>query len=157
LNRRVISEYRFAPGLLVRAAGLLLAGLGLLLVLVGLGVATLDWPVTVLTSAILVTAVLVCCLMLGGWAVTRRVCVVRLDDTGYRVRLLRGAGARQARWRDVEDVVAVSVRGTKGVLVRLRNGTATTIPAAVLDTDPEQFVLDVRSHLDRAHGYRRLQ
>jgi hypothetical protein len=157
LNRRVISEYRFAAGLLVRVVGLLLVGLGFLLVLVGVAVATLDLPRGVLTGAVLAAALLVVCLMLAGLVATRRVWVVRLDDTGYRVRLLRGAGARQARWRDVEDVVTVSLRGTRGVLLRLRNGTATTIPVAVLGADPEGFVLDVRGHLDRAHGYRRLQ
>lgn len=153
----MISEYRFAPGLLVRALGLLLAALGLCLLLVAFVVAGLGLSRAVLDVALVATVVAVAGLALTGLLVGRRTVVVRLDDTGYRVRLLRGAGTKQARWRDVEDVVTADVRRTKGVVVRLRDGTTTTVPVAVLDTDPERFVEDVRSHLDRAHGYRRLR
>ncbi|MDX6324955.1 MAG: hypothetical protein QOK15_1309 [Nocardioidaceae bacterium] len=156
-NRAVITEYRFARGLVVRALGLLLVGLGLLLLLVAVGGAALGWPRDVLTVVLVVTTAAVVVLALTGLLVRRRVGVVRLDDEGYRVRLLRGAGTMQARWRDVEDVVTADLRGTRGVVVRLRNGTSTSIPVAVLDADPAQFVEDLRGHLDRAHGYRRLR
>ncbi len=35
--------------------------------------------------------------------------VVRLDEHGYRVRFVRGAGVTPGRWKDVEDVVATTV------------------------------------------------
>ena len=47
----------------------------------------------------------------------------RLDEDGYRVRLVRGAGVRAARWRDVEDAVAASPRGS-----RLRGAAAARRP-----------------------------
>ncbi len=34
--------------------------------------------------------------------------VVHLDESGYRVALVRGAGVKEARWSDVEDAVTAS-------------------------------------------------
>ena len=150
------SEYRPAPGLLLRAFGVLVGAAGVVLVLVALAVALLGWPSGVLTGAVVVGAITVVVLALAG-LVVRRTVVVRLDDAGYRLRLLRGAGTKQARWRDVEDLVTAEVRGTRAVVVRLRDGTTTTVPVAVLDSGAERFVEDVRARLDRAHGYRRLR
>lgn len=157
LNRRVTSEYHFAPGLLVRALGLLLACLGLFLLVVAFVVAALDVPRAAMTGALLVALAITAVVAATGLLVARRTSVVRLDETGYRVRLVRGAGAKQARWRDVDDLVTADVRGTRGVVLRLRDGATTTVPVAVLDADPERFVEDLRGHLDRAHGYRRLR
>ena len=46
-----------------------------------------------------------------GYVLTRRSYVVRLDDEGYRVRLVRGAGVTAARWKDVEEAAAATPRG----------------------------------------------
>ena len=54
--------------------------------------------------------------------------MVRLDDEGYQVRFVRGAGVKQARWKDVEDVVATTVADERCVVLRLRDGRTTTIP-----------------------------
>ena len=150
------SEYRPAPGILLRAFGVLVGAAGVLLVLVALAAALLGWPSGVLTGAVLVGVITVVILTFAGLAM-RRTVVVRLDEAGYRVRLLRGAGTKQARWRDVEDVMTARVRGTRAVVLRLRDGSTTTVPMAVLDTDAERFVDVVRARLDRAHGYRRLR
>ena len=82
--------------------------------------------------------------------------VVRLDEGGYRVRSVRGAGVREARWKDVEDVTAPTVRGQRCVVLRLRDGRTTTIPVDVLAGSPDAFVRDLQEHLDAGHGYRRL-
>lgn len=148
------SDYRFATPLLVRSLGALLALLGLLLLVVGVLVSALDLPMAVLTVAV-VLAVLV--VVAGGLLLTRVTSLVHFDDEGYRVRWLRGAGAKQARWRDVEDVVTANVSGHDCVVLRLRDGRTTTIPVKVLDSAPTAFVEDLTAHLDKGYGFRRLR
>ena len=70
----------------------------------------------------------------------RGVRVVELDDEGYRVRMIRGAGVRAAAWRDVEDAVAASPHGVDCVVLRLRDGRTTSIPVAAVDAPREDFV-----------------
>jgi hypothetical protein len=152
-NRPVSTDYRFAPALLVRLLGALIAGLGVLLVVGVMLVVTLDLPVAVLTSLVVLAVVVVAA---GGLVVSRRARLVHFDEDGYQVRLLRGAGVRRARWREVEDAVTATVSGHDCVVLRLRDGRTTTIPVGVLDTDPLSFMTDLRSRLDAGHGYRRL-
>jgi hypothetical protein len=149
----VATDYRFAPALLVRSLGGLLAVLGLLVLLTAVLVPVLGLPRTVLTAVVVVAVVVV---VVGGWLVSRRTRLVRFDDAGYQVRLLRGAGVREARWREVEDAVTATVSGHQCVVLRLRDGRTTTIPVGVLDVDPVTFMTDLRARLDRGHGYRRL-
>ena len=148
------SDYRFAPPLVVRFLGLVLVGLGLLTVLAVTVVALLDLPVVVVTGVVVAVVLAV---VTTGFVLTRLTPLVHLDDAGYRVRLLRGAGVRAARWRDVEDVVTATVQGHDCVVLRLRDGRTTTIPVAVLDARREVFVQDLRTHLDAGHGYRRIR
>lgn len=134
--------------------GFALAGLGLLVFVVTLVVALLDLPAAVLTVTLVgvVPAVLA-----AGYLLTRRPWVVRLDDRGYQVRLVRGAGVQQARWTDVEDAVATTVAGERCVVLRLRDGRTTTVPVRLLAARPDGFVADLQEHLNRGHGYRRLR
>ena len=75
----------------------------------------------------------------GGCAA--RAYVVRLDDDGYRVRLVRGAGVSAARWTDVEDAGRPPTRAASPcVVLRLRDGRTTTIPVGALAGDREEFV-----------------
>jgi hypothetical protein len=153
LDRRVPSDYRFAPPLVVRLLGLVLVGLGLLTLLAVTLAALLDVPAVVtVVVVVVVVAVVATCLGLA-----RLTPLVHLDAAGYRVRLLRGAGVRAARWRDVEDVVTTTVHGHDCVVLRLRDGRTTTVPVAVLDAPREVFVQDLRTHLDSGHGYRRIR
>jgi hypothetical protein len=92
-----------------------------------------------------------------GYLLTRRTYVVRADQDGYRVRLVRGAGVRAARWQDVEDVVATHVAGDRCVQLRLRDGGSTTIPVDVLAIDGDVFVRELQNRLDQGHGYRRVR
>jgi hypothetical protein len=147
------SNYRFSRALLVRTMGVLLVGVGALLLAVAAGVYLLDLGSLVLGAAV-VAAVLV--VLAAGLILGRLRSVVRLDDTGYQVSWVRGAGTRQARWRDVEDVVTATVAGHDCVVLRLKDGRTTSIPVRVLDADPDTFVRDLSAHLDRGHGYRRL-
>ena len=148
------SDYRFAQPLVVRFLGLVLVALGLLTVLAVTAAAVLDLPGVVTTVVVVLVVVGV---VGAGFVLTRLTPLVHLDDAGYRVRLLRGAGVRAARWRDVEDVVTATVHGHDCVVLRLRDGRTTTVPVAVLDASRQDFVQDLRRHLDTGHGYRRIR
>jgi hypothetical protein len=151
----VTSSYRFAAPFIVRMTGVGLVAVGVLvLVLAGL-VAALSLPEAVLSAGLLV-AVVLCLVVLAGLAALRRRDVVRLDETGYRVRYVRGAGVRQAPWKDVEDVTAPTIEGQRCVVLRLRDGRTTTLPVDVLAGSADAFVRDLQQHLNRGHGYRRL-
>lgn len=152
-NRRVPTEYRLSQPIAARVFGALLAVLGVLVVVLTLGVGFLHLPSTVLGVGLVVVVLL---LLFGGLLVTRGATVVRMDDAGYRVRLVRGAGVKQARWADVEDVVATTVAGEKCVVLRLRDGRTTTVPVRMLSGSPDAFVHDLQAHLNRGHGYRRI-
>jgi hypothetical protein len=151
----VSSNYRFAAPFIVRMMGIGLVAVGVfVLVWAGLALA-LALPGAVLSTGLLV-AVVLWLLVLGGVVALRRGDVVRLDETGYRVRFVRGAGVRQAPWKDVEDVTAPTVEGQRCVLLRLRDGRTTTVPVDVLAGSSDAFVKDLQQHLNRGHGYRRL-
>jgi hypothetical protein len=150
----VPSDYHFSQPLLVRVLGVFLVLVGISVAATAVLVGLLGLPSVVLS---VVVAVAVLAVVVVGFLVSRRAVVVRMTGSGYRVRYVRGAGVRQARWGDVEDVVATTLGGDKCVVIRLRDGGTTTVPAGALDVDPDQFVRDLREHLDRGHGYRKLR
>jgi len=149
----VSSSYRFSGPFIVRLLGLSLVAVGIAVVGVVALVATLHLPRVVLSVGFVVAALAVVGL---GLAATRRAAVVRFDEAGYRIRFVRGAGVRQARWAQVEDVVAATVEGTRCVVLQLRDGRTSTVPVSALATSSEVFVADLREHLNRGHGYRPL-
>ena len=146
------SGYRLSPALAARLVGLLLVLLAGLVLLTTILVSVLGGPPVVLLVVGVVALVAVPALALP----LRRRPVVELDDEGYRVRWVRGAGVHQARWRDVEDAVAASPRGVDCVVLRLRDGRTTSIPVAAVDARREDFVQDLRAHLRQGEGRRPL-
>jgi hypothetical protein len=146
-------EYPLARGVRVRLLGAAVGALGLVVLLVTVVLAALRPPaVAVVVVAVALVAVAVAVGVLLG----RRWYVVRLDDTGYRVRLVRGVGRPQARWTEVEDLTTTVAVGTECVVLRLRDGQTSTIPVNLIDGDREAFVDELQRRLDAAHGYRRL-
>lgn len=144
-NRGVVDDFSLAPGVRMRMIGLLLVGFALVvLVLSGLGL-LLTWSPRVLfgTLGVSLAAVLVLALLL-----VRPRWVVRLDADGYRVRGMRSAGVRQARWSEVEDLRAVTLRGTPCLAVRLRDGRTSTLPAGLLAGGPDAVANRMREHLE---------
>jgi hypothetical protein len=144
------SDYRLAPLLIARFVGLYLVLLAVVVFAATIVVAAADLP----------TLVLVVLLVLGlaglfamAWVLRSRVTVVHLDETGYRVAMVRGAGVKEARWAEVEEAVTASPRGFPCVVIRLRDGGTTTIPVQALAGDPDAFARDVRDRL-RAGGRR---
>lgn len=154
LNRGVPTDYRFSTALLVRSLGALLALVGILVLVAGLLVGVLELPEWVLTGAVVAAVLLV---VAAGLLATRVSPLVHFDEAGYQVRWLRGAGVKQARWREVEDVVTATISGHDCVVLRLRDGRTTTIPVKVLDAPPAAFIAELRGRLDKGHGYRRLR
>lgn len=124
-----------------------------LVVVLTLLTALLGWPSRVLLVAGALGLVGV---PAAGWLLWRGARVVTLDDDGYRVRWVRGAGVRAAGWREVEDAVTADVGGIDCVVLRLKDGRTTSVPVAALAADRDAFVADVREHLRRAEGLRPL-
>lgn len=151
------SDYRLAPAVIVRMAGSAIALLGVAVLLVAGFGAALGWPSSVLATTLLVAAAVVVSVLLGALVIARRATVVRLDETGYRVRWVRGAGVTEGRWRDVEDAVATTVGTARCVVLRRRDGQGTTIPVDILAASGDEFVRDLQQHLNRGHGYRPVQ
>lgn len=146
------SDYRLSPAFGARLVGLLVVSLAVLVFLATAVVAVLNLHTVVLVPVALVVVAVI--FALGAWL--RRTPVVHLDDAGYRVRLVRGAGVRRAGWREVEDAVTASPRDIPCVVLRLVDGRTTTIPVAALDADREEFVRDLQAHLQRGQGLRPL-
>ena len=92
-----------------------------------------------------------------GLLVGLRHWVLRLDAHGYRVRGLRTAEARSARWTDVLDVQTATVSGQRCVVLRLRDGRTTALPVAAIEGSDTDLTESITAHLDRQHGYRRLR
>ena len=148
----VSSEFRLSRTLTVRLFGFLALAGGAAVVATALLQGALGLPGWVLVAGV----VLVVAGLGAAAIVLTRVPPVRLDESGYQVRLVRGAGVAQARWTDVEDVVATTVARERCVVLRLRDGRSTTLPMRILDVDPVDFVRDLQAHLNRGHGYRRI-
>ncbi len=146
--------YAVDRALLVRSMGILLSLSGGLVFVVAVLTVVADVPGLVLTVTVVVAALAV---LTGAVLLGRARTLVQFDADGYQVRAVRGAGVRQARWRDVEDVVTTTTRGQDCVVLRLRDGRTTTIPVGVLEGSVQAFVDDLRSRLDRGRGYRRLR
>ncbi|GAB2991181.1 hypothetical protein [Nocardioides montaniterrae] len=143
-----MTDYRIAKPVLFRIVGSYVVLLALVTLVLTVVIGTTDVSFDVLV-VVLGVGVLV---VLGvAWWVRRQI-VVRLSPTGYRVNLVRGAGVTEARWTDVEDVVAASQQKMDCVVVRLTDGRTTTIPMQMLAADKDDFAHDVRRHLDAARS-----
>jgi hypothetical protein len=146
-------DYGLARALRVRLMGALLATAGVVVLVVIAVFAAADVPGEAAVGLVVLTALglAAAAVLLGrGWY------VVRLDDTGYRIRFVRGVGRSQARWTDVSDLTTAVVSGTPCVVLRLRDGTSSTVPVNLIEGDREEFVDELQRRLDAGHGYRRL-
>ena len=147
------SDYRLSPALAARLMGLLLVVLAGLL----FGVTALMGLLHLSPDLLVLLAVLGLVTVFGtGFVLTRRAYVVRLGEQGYRVRMIRGAGVTEAGWKDVEDAVTTSPHGIACVVLRLKDGRTTTIPVSALAADRDDFVRDLRDHLQKGQGLRPL-
>jgi hypothetical protein len=81
---------------------------------------------------------------------------IRLDERGYMIDPLVGAGVRAATWTDVVRVEAVQRAGEAGAVVHLRDGGTTRIVARMVAEPSGTWLRDFDARLNRAHGQRRL-
>lgn len=146
-------EYALSPQLRARLTGTFLAAVGVVLLVMTIVVVAFKLPGDVLSGVVVLVVIGIGAL---AFSLGRRWYVVRVDDVGYQVRFVRGAGVAQGRWLDVEDLTTAVVAGSECVLLRLRDGRSTTIPVALIEGDKEEFVDELQRRLDQGHGYKRL-
>lgn len=130
--------------------GLGLVLLGLVLVIATVVVSVANWPLDII--AVLVVVAVVFIFGFGAWL--GRIRVLTFDELGYRVRAVRGVGTPNARWADVHDVATATVGGARCIVLRLRDGSSSTVPADVVAGDSEELVREIRRRLDHASGRR---
>jgi hypothetical protein len=147
-------DFALAPALRLRLLGSGLVAIGLVVALGVLVTWVADLPSVFVSGLVVLGAVGVVAL---GLLVGLRRWVLRLDETGYRVRVLRTAQARSARWTDVLDLQTATVSGTRCLVLRLRDGRTTALPVDAIEGDPVALTEALTTHLDRGHGYRRLR
>lgn len=141
--------YGLAPHLRARLMGMFLAAVGVVLLVATVVVVAFDLPGDVLSGVIVLTVVGIALL---GFLLVRRWYVVQLDDIGYQVRFVRGAGENRARWVEVEDLATSELHGAKCVVIRLRDGRSTSIPVDLVEGDREEFVDEIKRRLAGRHG-----
>jgi len=145
-----VSDYRLASAVGVRFVGGLVVLVAVVVFATTVAVGVLGLPSWLL---LLVAGVGVAAVAGAGYVVTRRIAVVHLGADGYRVRLVRGVGVAAAGWKEVEQAVTTtSAAGDPVVLLRLLDGRTTTIPVRALAADREEFVRDLRAHLQAGQG-----
>ncbi len=147
-------DFALAPALRVRLLGTGLVAIGVVVALGVLVVWLTDLPSAIVSGLVVLAGVGVLTL---GLLLGLRHWVVRLDETGYRVRVLRTAEARSARWTDVLDLQTGTVAGSPSAVLRLRDGRTTALPVNALEGGATGLVDALTTHLDRGHGYRRLR
>jgi len=148
------SDYRFSRPFVARFVGAYLLVFAIVIfastaVVASTGVVSPDLLVVLLVVGLSGMFVL------GNW-LRSKAYVVRLGAEGYEVRMIRGAGVKQAAWSEVEDVLTASPRDIPCVVLRLSGDRTTTVPVEALAVEREQFVRDLQEHLDRGQGLRPL-
>jgi hypothetical protein len=153
--------YRLARAHAVGVLGRFAAGTGLVVVTAVLVSSLTDDLPAVVVVTLLVA--LVAGLVLTGVAAVRVLwppAVLVLTETGYRVRVLRGAGtARRAAWTDVARVRRQRLAPGTCLVLTLDDDGRTVVPVALLEGGPvtgDRLETDLRTRLDRSHGRRRL-
>ncbi len=146
--------FAMAPALRARLLGTGLVAIGAIVLIAMLLTWLADLPTAVVSGLVILAVIGVITL---GLLVGVRHWVLRLDEHGYRVRGLRTAEARSARWTDVLDLQATTAAGQRCVVLRLRDGRTTTLPVDAIEGDSTALVEAISEHLDRGHGYRRLR
>jgi hypothetical protein len=147
-------QLALAPALRLRLLGTGLVAIGVVVALAGLLTWSAGLPTALLAGLVVLAGVGV--LALVGLLGVRH-WVVRLDDEGYRVRALRSAQARSARWTDVLDLQTARISGQRCAVLRLRDGRTTALPVEVIEGDSSRLTELLTAHLDRGHGYKRLR
>ena len=141
--------YRLAPAVTARLVGLAFLVLAVTTFAVTVAVLSTGTPPDLIVAVLVVELVLV--FVAAGW-LRSRAYVVRLDDEGYSVRLVRGAGVKDGRWSEVTEAVAAHPRDVPCLVLKRTDGTTTSIPVGLIAVDRDDFAREVGTRLSRAHG-----
>ncbi|WP_300683325.1 hypothetical protein [Nocardioides sp.] len=138
--------YRLAPQVRVRFLGLYLVVLALLVFVLTVVLVAVD-----LTPDVILAVAVLGLIGLGvfGWWLNKRAWIVRATADGYEVRLVRSAGTKAGRWASVEDAVTTSPHGIDCLVLRLKDGTVTTIPVDLLEIPKDDFVRELQGFLQQ--------
>jgi len=139
-----MTYYRLAPAVVARIIGLALVLLALVAFVATIVVALTHGSIDIVIGIVLAGAIV---LAGGAWWLRTKAWVVRCDEQGYAVRLVRGTGVRRAPWTEVRDAVTTTTRGIACLVLRLGNGGSTSIPVGLLAIDREEFVRRMQRHL----------
>ncbi len=146
MSSAAASEYGVSPALTARLLGVALGVVGLV-VLVATAIVIATSAAALIVALTAMAGVLL--MSIAAWWLTRRAVVIRLDDQGYRIRYVRGAGEVSSRWADVVDAALTPVAQTSCLVIRLRNGRTTTLPLEVI-RHPRKLWADCEERLARA-------
>lgn len=152
MSAAVLSDYRLATPRMARLVGGVMVLSALIIFAVTLVTAVLRGPLAVVFAVALLAVIGLA--VLAVWL--RSVPVVRFTAEGYRVRLVRGAGATRARWDQVTEAATAHRAGEACIILTLANGSTTTIPVSLLDCDREAFVRDLQERLQDGQRLRPL-
>lgn len=144
-----MTYYRLAPAVVARILGLALVLLAVIAFAATIVVAVAHGPIDVVVGLVVGGAIVVVAV---AWWLRSKAWVVRCSEEGYAVRLVRGAGVREAPWTEVRDAVTTTTRGIACLVIRLGDGTSTSIPVGLLAIDREQFVREMQRHLGEGQG-----
>ena len=130
-----------------------LVGLGLVvLAVVVFAYAALTFALAWPPDLIVVLVVVGLLGVLGGASWLRsRAYVVRLDETGYHVRFVRGVGVARGRWSEVAEAAVARPRDVACVVLTRHDGRTTSIPVEMLAVDRDDFANAVGARLSAAH------
>jgi hypothetical protein len=148
-----MTYYRLAPAVVARILGLALVLLAVVAFVATVIVALTHGSIDIVIGVVLVGAIVTAA---GAWWLRTKAWVVRCGEDGYAVRLVRGAGVRQAQWREVADAVTTTTRGIACLVLRLGDGRTTSIPVSLLAIDREEFVRQMQRHLGEGQKVRPL-
>lgn len=141
--------YRLAPAVTARLVGLAFLVLAVSVFALTAVILAADWPPDLIVAILVVELLTV--FGVAAWLRVRAY-VVRLDDAGYSVRLVRGAGVKDGRWSEVTEAVAAHPRDVACLVLRRADGTTTSIPVGMLAVDRDDFAREVGARLSRAQG-----
>ena len=137
-------DYSFDPVIATRLVNRLALVLGVVLLVVVAATVVLDLGAGLVSAVALLVGVTT---LVSSHLVRRRPWVVRLDDRGYQVRFIRSAGVAAAPWRDVADVSTQRIEDEPCLVLGLRDGRRTVVPAALLSPGPQTMLKDIEDRL----------
>lgn len=146
-------DFRLSPAIGVRFVGAAFVSIAVVVFVLTFVAAAVKvpfvWVLGLAAVAVLATV--------GLGVALRRLPAVRMDDEGYAVHWLRGAGVRRASWSEVEEANTASHDGVDCVVIQLRDESTTTIPMPALAVPRDEFVSELRDRLKRARPTRPLE